>query len=171
MLAQKSNLCLLHWHVDSLPLSHQGSSEQGLLSSCGARASHCCGFSCCRAWALGHVGFHSCSSWALEHKLSSCGTHALLLLCMWDPPRSSTEPVSPELAGRFFITEPLGKPSYARVIDEKAQPQSLKIAHSHIASKWPRKVHTCTVWLPSLCALCYHSTQPSQSDLFKCDTS
>ena len=53
---------------------------------------------------------------------------------MWDPPRSSIEPVSPELAGRFFITEPLGKPSYARVLDEKAQPQNLKIAHSHIAS-------------------------------------
>ena len=27
--------------------------EQGLLSSCGARASPCGGFSCCRAWALG----------------------------------------------------------------------------------------------------------------------
>ena len=27
--------------------------EQGLLSSCGARASHCSGFSCCGAWALG----------------------------------------------------------------------------------------------------------------------
>ena len=27
-------------------------SERGLLSSCGAQASHCCGFSC-RAWALG----------------------------------------------------------------------------------------------------------------------
>ena len=28
-------------------------SEQGLLSSCGARASHCSGFSCCRAQAVG----------------------------------------------------------------------------------------------------------------------
>ena len=34
--------------------------EQGLLSSCGAWASHCGGFSFCRAWTLGH-------------KLSSCG--------------------------------------------------------------------------------------------------
>ena len=116
-------------------------------------------------------GLQQLQSVGLEHKLSSCGTHALLLLCMWDPPRSSIEPVSPELAGRFFITEPLGKPSYAHVLDEKAQPQSLKIAHRHIASKWPRKVHTCTIWLPSSCALCYHSAQPSQSDLFKCDTS
>ena len=29
--------------------------EWGLLSSCSARASHCCGFSCCRAQALGCV--------------------------------------------------------------------------------------------------------------------
>ena len=37
--------------------------EQGLLSSWGAQASHCGGFSCCRAWALGHAGFSSCGSW------------------------------------------------------------------------------------------------------------
>lgn len=36
----------------------------GLLSSYSARASHCCGFFCCRAYALGHVGFSSFSSWA-----------------------------------------------------------------------------------------------------------
>ena len=30
--------------------------EQGPLSSCGARTSHCGGFSCCRALALGLVG-------------------------------------------------------------------------------------------------------------------
>ena len=41
--------------------------EQGLLSSCGARASHCGGFPCYRAQALGHVGFSSCSSRAPEH--------------------------------------------------------------------------------------------------------
>ena len=51
------------------------SGEQGLLSSCGAQASHCGGFSGCTAqaralgaWAQSH------SSLALEHKLSSCGT-------------------------------------------------------------------------------------------------
>ena len=31
--------------------------ELGLLSSCGAQASHCNGFSRCRAWALKHIGF------------------------------------------------------------------------------------------------------------------
>ena len=35
--------------------------EHGLL---GLGASDCCGFSYCRAWALGHGGFCSCSIWA-----------------------------------------------------------------------------------------------------------
>ena len=30
--------------------------EQGLFCSCSAWTSHCGGFSCCIAWALGHVG-------------------------------------------------------------------------------------------------------------------
>ena len=36
-------------------------------SSSGVRASHCGGFSCCRAWALGHADFSSRRLWALEH--------------------------------------------------------------------------------------------------------
>ena len=50
--------------------------EQRLLSSWCA-ASHCSGFSCCRAWALcGQTsivvacGLSSCDSWSLEHKLT-----------------------------------------------------------------------------------------------------
>ena len=35
-------------------------SESGLLSSCGAWVSHCSGFSCCRAQALGYWEFSSC---------------------------------------------------------------------------------------------------------------
>ena len=67
-------LCPVHWQGDSWPLSHQGRSlpvlsshtctfhlsgfafsscgEQGLLSSCGAQASPCGGFSCCGARVL-----------------------------------------------------------------------------------------------------------------------
>ena len=53
------------------------------LSSCGAWASHCGGFSC-GAQALGRVGFSSashvfssCGSFmVLEHRLNSCGTQA-----------------------------------------------------------------------------------------------
>ena len=50
--------------------------EQGLLSSYGVEASHCSGFSCCRAWALGLMGFSSCNAWALERRPGSCGTRA-----------------------------------------------------------------------------------------------
>ena len=35
---------------------------------------------------------------------------AQLLYDMWDLPGSGMEPVSPALAGRFFTTEPPGKP-------------------------------------------------------------
>ena len=48
-----------------------------------ARASHCGGFSCCGARALGTWasvvvahGLSSCGSRALEHRLSSCGARA-----------------------------------------------------------------------------------------------
>ena len=74
-------------------------SKQGLLSSCGVLASHCRGFSYRGAWAL-------------EHRLNSHGTLAQLLHGMWDPPRSGVEPMSPASAGRFFTTEPSGKPSW-----------------------------------------------------------
>ena len=39
-------------------------------------ASHCGGFSCCGAQALGHAAFSSCGSQALEHRLNSCGSWA-----------------------------------------------------------------------------------------------
>ena len=74
-------------------------SEWALPSSCGAQASDCSGFSCCRPQALGaqasavvahslmscgsgaleHMGFSSCSVEALECRLSSCGSQALTL--------------------------------------------------------------------------------------------
>ena len=82
--------------------------EQGLVSSGGARASHCSAFYCCKAWAVGCTGFSSCSSRALEHRLNSCGSRDLLLRGTWHLPGSGIE--SPALAGGFFTTEPLGKP-------------------------------------------------------------
>ena len=51
---------------------------RGLLSSYGVLASHCSGFSCCRAQALGHMGFSSCSSQALEHRLQ-CSERAVVV--------------------------------------------------------------------------------------------
>ena len=57
--------------------------EQGATLCCSAQASHCGGFSCCRAWALGTRAsvvvtreLSSCGSRALERRLSSCGTWA-----------------------------------------------------------------------------------------------
>ena len=72
-------------------------SKWGLLSSCNAKASHCGGFSCCGAQALGHVDF------------SSCG---LGLVAPWHVGFSRTriKPASPALAGRFFTTEIARKP-------------------------------------------------------------
>ena len=53
----------------------------GATLPCGAQASHCGGFSCCRAQALGvrasvvvAHGLSSCGSWALERRLSSWHT-------------------------------------------------------------------------------------------------
>ena len=71
--------------------------------SCAARASHCGGFSCCRAWALGYTGFSSCGSWALEHWLSRCSTWTYMLYGMWDPFSPGIKPVSS--AGGCFATE------------------------------------------------------------------
>ena len=55
----------------------------GATLRCDAWASHCGGFSCCGAWALGMWasvvvarGLSSRGSQALEHRLSSCGTRA-----------------------------------------------------------------------------------------------
>ena len=55
------------------------------------------------------AGFNSHGSWAQGHTLNSCGTPAQLLCGTWDLPGLGIEPVSP-LAGRFFTTEPPGKP-------------------------------------------------------------
>ena len=68
-------------------------SEQRLLSHCGARASHCRGFSSCEAWALGvrasvvtAHGSVGCRSHALGHRLNSYGAWSYLLRGTWDLP-------------------------------------------------------------------------------------
>ena len=85
----------------------------GATLRCSAWASHCSGFSCCGAWALGAQasvvvarGLSSCGSQALEHSLSSCGARVQLLHGIWDLPGPGLEPVSPALAGRFLTTAP-----------------------------------------------------------------
>ena len=92
--------------------------QTGATLRCGARASHCGGFSCCGAQALGARasvvvahGLSSCGSRALERRLSSCGARAQLLRGLWDLPGPGLEPVSPALAGGFLTTAPPGKSS------------------------------------------------------------
>ena len=88
----------------------------GFILRCGVWASHCDGFSCCGAQALGRwasvvvaCGLSSCGLWAPKHRLSSCVTRALLLRGMWSLPGPGLEPVSPALAGGFLTTAPPGK--------------------------------------------------------------
>ena len=71
---------------------------------CGSRASHCGGFSCCRAHVLG-----ARASVVVALGLSSCGARAQLLHGMWDLPGPGLEPVPPALAGGFLTTVPAAK--------------------------------------------------------------
>ena len=79
-----------------------------------AQVSHCDGFSCCRAQALGAWAsqLSSCGSWALEHRLSCCATWTWLHCGVWDLPRPGIEPVSPALADGFLPTVPSGRSNY-----------------------------------------------------------
>ena len=78
--------------------------QAGATLRCGARASHCGAFSCCRAWTLG-----ARASVVVSRGLSSCGTWAQLLHGTWDLPGPEIEPVFPALAGGFLTTAPPGK--------------------------------------------------------------
>ena len=53
----------------------------GATLHCGARASHCGGFSC-GAWASRCTGFSSCSTWAQQLWLAGCRAQAQQLQCM-----------------------------------------------------------------------------------------
>ena len=91
----------------------------GATLRCCAWASHCGGFSCCRARALRTQAsvvaarkLGSCGTRALECRLSSFGSWALLLRGTWDLPGPGIEPVYPSLAGEFSTPAPPGKPEY-----------------------------------------------------------
>ena len=62
---------LLHWNF-------LWCSKLGLLSRCGARASHCSGLSRCGAWTLGRAcGLSSCGTGHVESSWTRDGTHVL----------------------------------------------------------------------------------------------
>ena len=66
---------------------------------------------------------------------------------MWDLPGSGIEPVSPALAGRFFTTEPPGKPAHcswrkpAHSNEDQAQPQ-INISRGEKSAYVNQKVYT-----------------------------
>ena len=88
-----------------------GCSEPGLFFSCSALASHCDSSS---VQALGHTGFSCCYVWAQQLWFPSSRAQAqqLWYRSTWNLPRPGIEPMSPALAGRFFTTEPPGKPLF-----------------------------------------------------------
>ena len=63
---------------------------------------------------MGFSSFSTRAQWlwlvGSKRRLSSCGARALLLRDAGDLPGSGIEPVPSALAGRFFTTEPPGKP-------------------------------------------------------------
>ena len=73
--------------------------------------SHCGGFFCCKAWAVGAP-----ASVVMAHELSSCVAWALLLCGTWNLPGPGFEPVSPALAGGFLTTGPPGKSCFFLII-------------------------------------------------------
>ena len=91
--------------------------QAGAILHYGLRASHCGGFSCCGARALGTRASvvvarrpqSSRASVVIVCGLSSCGARAQLLCSMWDLPGPGIEPLSPALAGGFLTTAPPGK--------------------------------------------------------------
>ena len=85
--------------------------EWTLLSSCGAWASHCGGFSCWGAQAPGCMSFSSCGSWALEHRLT-----ATVALRQVGSSLLRDETTSPALSCWFFATGPPGKPACSFLI-------------------------------------------------------
>ena len=114
----------------------------------GVRASHCGGFSCCGARALGPrasvvvaCGLSSCCSRALEHRPSNCGARAFLLRSMWDLPRPGLEPVLPASAGRFLSTGPPGKS-----LTQLLKPTIIPVIHmsKHMAQKYLSFGSACT---------------------------
>ena len=81
-------------------------SEQGRLSSCSVQASHCSGFSCCRAWALECNGLQQLQY--MGSLVVACGLHCLEA-CGILVPGPGICTMSPALAGGFLTAEPPGK--------------------------------------------------------------
>ena len=114
---------------------------RGVLSSCGAQASHCHGCSHCRAQAPGNG-------------LCSCGAQAQLPHHRWSLPRPGIKPVSPALAGRFLTTGLPGKSMKVKILASSnccSQLWTLLLPGGHLpvsgdivgCHNWGKRVHLC----------------------------
>ena len=103
---------------------------------CGAWSSHCGGFSCCGAQAVGRSALRSCSTqprqlWLLGSRaqgqlLRYTGLAALRRV---DLPRPGIKPMSPALGSRFLTTGPPGKSVY---FEKRNPPQTCAPSHQFI---------------------------------------
>ena len=86
----------------------------------------------CRPWSgtlCPRRGLSSCDLQAPENRLNNCGARAQSLLSTWDLPGLGIKPVSSTSAGRFFTTEPPGKPynvCSCNVLPDRADPGCVK---------------------------------------------
>ena len=97
VLIQGSNLGLLHFRQIFLPSEPQGKLKVKVSQTC---------MTLCDSK---DYPTRLLCPWDSPHRNIGVGNHSLL---QGDLPRSGIEPVSPALAGRFFTTEPLGKPTF-----------------------------------------------------------
>ena len=113
--------------------------EWRLLSSCSTQASLPVA-SLVAEQALGHVG-------------SVVAAGVQFLPSMWDLPGSGIKLMSPALAGRFFTTEPLGKP-HIRSMIAIPQPDLLPCLRTllfHVAPKYTLQPNTRNLLIAKCC--------------------
>ena len=98
----------LHWVFRCHALTFSSCGERGLLCSNSVRASHCSGFSCWRAQALGTQasavaahGFSGGGSWALDCGISSRDARAYPLHQQGSPYKTFLRPGASEQLGVF----------------------------------------------------------------------
>ena len=95
----------------SSPVAVSGASPPGCMWASHPRASLVAGHRPVGTWASvgASLGLRT-GPRTPELGLRSCSAWAQLLLGIWNLPGPGIEPVSPVLAGRFFTTEPPGRP-------------------------------------------------------------
>ena len=67
----------------------------------------------CGVRGLGHTGFSSCDSQALKHRFNGCGAQASVVPRHVDSFWTRDRTCASCIAGGFFTTEPLEKPTYS----------------------------------------------------------